>query len=490
MLTEFGLYIMLIYANERIMKRTELLFAAILVPLDWAMLALSAIVAYRLRFEESVTQIQPAIYTIPFGQFFGFAAATSLAWLVIFALSGAYAIRANRKITQEVRRVFYSCSIGVLIIIVLFFFNRDLFSSRFIILATYICSLIFVTLGRLIVLAIQRSLLKKGIGVKYIVLIGEGHVAQLISNEIANVKRLGYSIVSQADSWNQEVREYILKLQSTHRVDAIMLAQTERDPERQKDLYAFCDEYHITFLYAAALFDTQSSHTRIQPIAGIPVVEILRTPLDGWGRIWKRLFDIAFSLCALIILSPLYALIGLCIVIDSGRPIVFSRKDDGSRMMRVGQYGMPFWYFKFRTMKPNTDSLRYSKDLQEKNMRKGSPLVKIVDDPRITRFGAFLRRYSLDELLEFVLVLRGHMSVVGPRPHLPEEVAQYSTSARRVLNVKPGITGLAQVSGRSDLDFEDEVRLDTFYIEHWSFMLDMIIIIKTPFILFQKRRAL
>ncbi|MCW1930146.1 MAG: sugar transferase [Candidatus Kerfeldbacteria bacterium] len=472
------------------MKRTELLFAAILVPIDWAMLVLSAVVAYTLRFQESVTHIQPAIYTIPFSQFFGFACVTSALWLLIFALSSAYGIRANRKITEEVRRVFFSCSTGVLIIIVLFFFNRDLFSSRFIILATYVCSLIFVTLGRLIVLGVQRKLMQRGIGVKNIVLIGEGHVAQLISNEIANVKRLGYTIIFQADSWTEEVRQHIAQLQPTRTVDAIMLAQTERDPERQKDVYAFCDEQHMTFLYAAALFDTQSSHMRIQPIAGVPVVEVLRTPLDGWGRIAKRLFDIVFSLCALSILLPIYLIIALCILIDSGWPIVFSRKDNNDRVMRVGQYGKAFWYFKFRTMKPKTDSLRYSKELQEKNIRSGSPLVKIVDDPRITRVGAFLRRYSLDELLEFILVLRGEMSVVGPRPHLPEEVAQYSRAARRVLNVKPGITGLAQVSGRSDLDFEDEVRLDTFYIEHWSLMLDMIIIIKTPFILFQKRRAL
>jgi lipopolysaccharide/colanic/teichoic acid biosynthesis glycosyltransferase len=134
--------------------------------------------------------------------------------------------------------------------------------------------------------------------------------------------------------------------------------------------------------------------------------------------------------------------------------------------------------------------MRYDVELQKKNMRGGSPLVKIKDDPRVTRIGKIIRRFSIDELPEFFLVLRGDMSLVGPRPHLPEEVAQYTTHQRHVLHMKPGVTGLAQVSGRSDLTFEDEVRLDTFYMENWALWLDMIILVKTPFALIKKRRAL
>jgi lipopolysaccharide/colanic/teichoic acid biosynthesis glycosyltransferase len=123
-------------------------------------------------------------------------------------------------------------------------------------------------------------------------------------------------------------------------------------------------------------------------------------------------------------------------------------------------------------------------------MRSDSPLVKIKDDPRVTRVGKWIRRFSIDELPEFFLVLRGDMSLVGPRPHLPEEVAKYKKHHRRVLRMKPGITGLAQVSGRSDLNFEDEVRLDTFYMENWALWLDLVILVKTPFALIKSRRAL
>jgi lipopolysaccharide/colanic/teichoic acid biosynthesis glycosyltransferase len=152
--------------------------------------------------------------------------------------------------------------------------------------------------------------------------------------------------------------------------------------------------------------------------------------------------------------------------------------------------GKLFFYFKFRTMRPGTDSLRYDPSLQAQNLRTGSPLVKLRDDPRVTRIGAWLRRFSLDEFPEFFLVLKGDMSLVGPRPHLPEEVARYQQHHKQVLYMKPGITGLSQISGRSDLEFEDEVRLDVFYMEHWSLWLDLVILIKTPFRLLQKRNAL
>jgi lipopolysaccharide/colanic/teichoic acid biosynthesis glycosyltransferase len=134
------------------------------------------------------------------------------------------------------------------------------------------------------------------------------------------------------------------------------------------------------------------------------------------------------------------------------------------------------------------DSMRYN-ELADKNLRKDGPLVKIQDDPRITRVGKFIRRFSIDELPEIFLVLRGDMSLVGPRPHLPEEVAKYERHHKKVLTIKPGITGMAQISGRSDLTFEEEVKLDTYYIENWSIFLDLTIILRTPLAILKRRSA-
>lgn len=472
------------------MKKAELIFGAILLPIDYILLVAAGCTAYFLRFQTSLTQLPPALYEIPFQQYLVMVAITALGWTVIFALYGLYNMRGTRRIVEEVRRVFSACSTGVLLIIIVFFFQRGLFSSRFIILGAYALAVIYVTVGRVLVLYAQRAAFRRGIGIRNVVLIGEGHTTQLIANELSNKRSLGFHIKLQFDAFTDEAKEKIAEYHERSGVDELIFTDLAISKNKKEEMYEFCDENNIVFRYAAALFDTQSTHVAIQPVAGIPVIEVQSIRLDGWGRIVKRLFDIVGSLLLIILTSPIMLLAAIAILIDSGRPIFFSRLDDGSLLRRIGQFGKPFFYFKFRSMKPNTDSLRYDVSLQEKNMREGSPLVKIKDDPRVTRVGKWIRRFSIDELPEFFLVLRGDMSLVGPRPHLPEEVAQYKKHHRRVLRMKPGITGLAQVSGRSDLNFEDEVRLDTFYMENWAPWLDVVLLVKTPFALLKSRRAL
>ncbi|MFA6369613.1 MAG: sugar transferase, partial [Patescibacteria group bacterium] len=188
------------------------------------------------------------------------------------------------------------------------------------------------------------------------------------------------------------------------------------------------------------------------------------------------------------LLSPVFLLTALAIKLDSRGPVFFSRRDDGTPVTRVGESGRPFRYFKFRSMRDKVDSMRYN-ELADRNIRGDGPMVKIKDDPRVTRVGKFIRRFSIDELPELFLVFAGKMSLVGPRPHLPEEVAKYEHHHKKTLTIKPGITGLAQVSGRSDLLFEEEVKLDVYYIENWSLLLDFSILLKTPAAVLKKREA-
>jgi lipopolysaccharide/colanic/teichoic acid biosynthesis glycosyltransferase len=182
----------------------------------------------------------------------------------------------------------------------------------------------------------------------------------------------------------------------------------------------------------------------------------------------------------LIILSPLFLILSLIIKIDSAGPVF-------AQLERIGEGGEKFVLFKFRSMIRDAHQLK--KNLIALNERNDGPLFKIKNDPRITRFGRFLRKTSLDELPQLFNVIKGEMSLVGPRPHEPEEVAKYQKHHRKVLTIKPGITGLAQISGRSDLNFEEEVKLDTYYIENWSLKLDIQIIIKTPFIVLTTKSA-
>jgi len=471
------------------MKKIELIFGGLLVPLDYCMLVLAAISAYFLRFQKPLTGLQPVLYTVPFETFLKMVGLVAVFWLVIFALAGLYHIRGTRRLVEEFKKIFLACATGVLLIVIIFFFQRDFFSSRFIILAAFGFALVYVTIARFIVIYIERFLFKKGIGVHNVVLIGDAHTNNVIANELGQKKSLGLKVKLKFLNFDHKAQKAIEAYLSKTTLDELIQTNPNMDKEESLRLYEFCDERHIVYKYAAALFDTQSVNISVQPIAGVPIIEVKPTPLDGWGKIVKRCFDIFGSLILLILSSPFMLLTAILIFFDSGRPIFYYRNEDQKKTARIGQYGRPFFYFKFRSMVPNQHYKRY-KELAAQNTRKDSPLVKIENDPRITRVGKIIRRFSFDELPEFFLVFKGTMSLVGPRPHLPEEVARYKRHHKRVLNMKPGVTGLAQISGRSDLDFEDEVRLDTFYMENWSLWLDIVILIKTPFILFKRRKAL
>ncbi|CAI2654125.1 putative sugar transferase EpsL [Apilactobacillus kunkeei] len=193
----------------------------------------------------------------------------------------------------------------------------------------------------------------------------------------------------------------------------------------------------------------------------------------------KRLFDIAASLFALLITLPLTFVVSLCIYLDDRGPIFYTQE-------RIGKDGKPFRIYKFRSMCQNADAKK--KELTEQNEVNGA-MFKISNDPRVTRVGCFIRRHSIDELPQLINVLLGNMTVVGPRPPLPEEVNQYSKHDKERLKVKPGCTGLWQVSGRNSLDFDEMVELDINYIEHASLLLDMKICFKTIWIMIYPNEA-
>jgi len=473
------------------MKKTDLLFAIILVPIDFLMLVIAAITAYYLRVGSFVTEIRPVIYTLSIGQYLSYTFLVAIFWLIIFAFAGLYAIKSGRKFSQEFSRIFFACSTGVLAIIVAIFFKRELFSSRFIILAVWFFAIFYVTFGRVIIYEIQKLFLKKGFGAKKIIIIGADKNTEVIIKELKDKPQLGYQIIKTYQTFNADTQNEILALHKGESVDEIILADPNIEKEIILKLIDFTEANHIVFRFVADIFEAKTSRISVDAFAGIPIFEIKKTKLEGWGRIYKRIFDITASGIFIILTSPIMLITALAIKLNSKGPVFFSKLDNGTPVQRMGQYGKPFQYFKFRSMIDKSDSLRYSQALQDLNLRKGTPLVKIKNDPRITNVGKFIRKYSIDELPELFLVFIGKMSLVGPRPHLPEEVAKYKDYQKRVLDIKPGITGMAQISGRSDLDFDEEVKLDTYYIENWSIWLDLQILLKTPkVVLFPNREAL
>ena len=470
------------------MKKSESFFSVLLVPLDFFLLLLAAISAYKIRFSESWIEIRPIIFDLPFNDYLQTAIFISLLWILIFIIAGLYQIKISGQLAQELRKVFLASSTGLALIAILIFFQRDLFDSRFIVLVAYVLAILYVSIGRSFVRWLQKKLLKRGVGLRKIVLIGNSKTTDNFVSEFSANKKFGFEVVKRFRDFSLESVKELNEIISGQVIDEIIQADPNLSKAETMRLYDFATDNHIIYKYVADLLEVKVLRSEVAEVMGVPVVEVKRTTLEGWGKIWKRAFDIVASSILILIFSPVILLTMLAIFLDSKGPIFFYKRDDGTLLTRIGEGGRPFKYFKFRSMIPNSDSMRY-KELADRNVRGDGPMVKIKDDPRVTRIGKFIRRWSIDELPELFLVFIGRMSLVGPRPHLPEEVAKYENYHRKTLSVKPGITGLAQVSGRSDLSFEEEVKLDVYYIENWSLLLDISILLRTPLAVFKHREV-
>jgi exopolysaccharide biosynthesis polyprenyl glycosylphosphotransferase len=248
-----------------------------------------------------------------------------------------------------------------------------------------------------------------------------------------------------------------------------VLACPEMDGGRLRELAWELEQTGTDLFVAPALLDVAGPRTTIRPVAGLPLLHVDHPELAGAKQAVKTVFDKACAALALLVLAPLFAAIAVSIRLADHGPVFF-------RQTRIGKHGRGFTLYKFRTMVP--DAEQHKSRLAARNEADGV-LFKIRRDPRVTRPGAWLRRWSLDELPQLINVLAGDMSLVGPRPALPEEVACYGGHMRRRLVVKPGLTGLWQVSGRSDLPGEEAERLDLHYVENWSLALDLQVLWKT-----------
>lgn len=469
------------------MKRFELFFTFLQLPVDYCMLIAAGFGAYALRFSTWVTRIRPVFFAtnLNWNRYWPIVLVVAMGWLVIFALSGLYSANPNRKFARDLTRVIMACSTGFAAITIYVFFTLQKFDSRFLVLASWIFSIIFVAFGRLLLRGIKGLLYRSGIGLRRTIIIGAQAVAQTIKHTLSAEPRLGYAVVATFDHFSPTLCPAVL----AYSPDEIIFTDPKSREDEALSAIDFANEYHLTFKYSADLFATISSNMSVSTIAGIPIIELRRTRLTGWGRIFKRLFDIVGATLCLILCLPLYLVVSVIILIETGRPVIYKNE-------RVGQNGKKFFTLKFRTMyqkfctgpqfgAKGEEALQTEAELIKKQSKSG-PVYKIQNDPRITPVGRFIRAWSLDETPQFWNVLKGEMSLVGPRPHQPREVAQYEKHHKIVLAIKPGITGLAQISGRSNLSFDEEVKLDAFYIENWNLYLDLIIFIKTPFVVIKK----
>ncbi len=472
-------------------RRLDLTFTALLLPLDICALFMAAISAYALRFSRFVAEVLPILQNLNFTEYLTRAAFFVFIWLILFTLIGLYTTT-PRRAWSELGRIIVACGAGTMVIIATVFFRREITTSRFIVLAVLAFSILYVWIGRLFLRVIRHMLLRARVGHRLFAIVGASETADTLEQTYHDRPILGITIVARFDGWNEKTRKALLKLKEQDQIEGVLLADPDVKKSQALELITFAEEQHLTFTYLADLFAAKFTNIKVSTDAGVPIIEVKRTPLDGWGSIAKRAFDIIVSAFCLIVVSPILLLSILALAIEDGFPVIFHNE-------RVGERGSLFTVLKLRTMwrkysigKQFGDARKNialeEKLIKEKSIKTGA-IYKIANDPRITPVGSFLRRWSLDELPQFWNVLRGDMSLVGPRPHQPREVAQYQSHHLRVLAIRPGITGMAQISGRSDLEFEDEARLDTWYIENWSPLLDLYIVLKTPFVVLQRKGA-
>mgnify|MGYP001613694581 CR=1 FL=1 len=469
------------------MKKFELTFAFAQLPLDYLLIVLAGFTAYALRFTSFTTSIRPVLFDLAWTKYWPLVLLTALVWIIIFALSGLYNTTPSRKLASDLTRVFMACSTGFAAITVYVFFALEKFDSRFLVLVGWVLAIIYVSLGRIIMNGLKKLMHRAGFGLRKFVIIGKETIADQIKEVLTSRRSLGYRIIKIFPHFNLASQEFLKQ----NRPDELIFTDPKAHGDESIEAIDFANEHHITFKYSADLFSTISTNMAVSTIGGIPIIELRLTRLTGWNRIIKRLVDIVGSTFFIFLFSPLFILISIAIILETGFPVIYKNE-------RVGQEDEKFFTLKFRTMyqkfstgpqfgRQGEEALKTEQELIATQSIKSGPIYKIKNDPRITLLGRFLRRSSLDELPNFFNVLKGEMSLVGPRPHQPREVQGYKRQHKIVLAIKPGITGLSQISGRNNLTYEEEINLDTFYIENWNLYTDLIILIKTPFVVLAKK---
>ncbi len=427
---------------------------------------------------------------------------TILVRLAMLSYQRVYRLQGAFSFIAEFLKIFKAVSIGSLLMIAFTFLFRGGFAfreysySRGVFALDFVIALFVYSVFHLGLRFLQTQFRNRGINLIPTLIVGTNSEAEQTIRELRQRRDLGYRVVGVVEtdgikphSWPADLVDIIAgKFENLSEIirdleiqEVIITDNNIPSEELFEAMMQVGRKRKVEFRLAPSLFNFLPQKTSVEQIGVLPMVRLFREPLSDVERFIKRTSDIVIAALILLILSPVCLIISWLIKLDSKGSILF-------RQDRVGMDGRKFLCYKFRTMKSDSDE-NLHREAYQKNIEglseanAGDELKpvfgKVKNDPRVTRIGKFLRRTSLDELPQFLNVLRGDMSVVGARPPIPYEVEEYDIWHRKRLDMKPGITGLWQVSGRNRLNFEEMVKLDLFYIENWSIWLDLKIILLT-----------
>ncbi|MBI3968158.1 MAG: sugar transferase [Chloroflexi bacterium] len=434
--------------------------------------------AWWLRYVYELGPEVPQPYYADLSNFVRLQVGLTIALLLIYTYKGLYNFAAGRSLLDEASIIVGGALLGLASIIVFVFYDRTEYLSR--LLFAYVLVL---TIGLLLVVRwFERMLLdylrQKGLGLRRTLIVGAGPLGRMVVQSIVARPDFGYLVVGFVDDdRSDDIARFpflgptrdVGAISRRERIDEVIIALPAASHESILRIMRLCERARVSFRLVPDFYELSLDRVHVQDLDGIPLIGIKEAQIRGLNRVLKRGLDLAVVVPLLPVAAVLSLVIAIAIKLDSTGPVLF-------RQVRVGRGGAPFIAYKFRSMRHGADA--ELEKLLARNEATG-PLFKMRKDPRLTRVGRWLRRTSLDELPQFLNILRGDMSLVGPRPPVPKEVDQYEEWHRRRLNAAPGLTGMWQVSGRSNLTFDEMVLLDLWYIENWSLGLDFKILLRT-----------
>ena len=453
--------------------------AILVVAGDIVLINLAFLLAYYVRYQLQLFRPVLDPNTAPFNAYIPVQAAYTVLMLLFLSLDGVYRRRREGGWFDELYRIANATTTAVVILIAGTFIVQPLVYSRLLPIEVGVLTIVALGAARAVRYSVSAQLRKRGIGLDRVLIVGAGEIGRAVMRNLVARPELGYQVVgfvdddlSKGDLGRFKALGGLDSIGGAiraERIDEVIITLPWMYHRTIMGLVRSCEAMGVRARVVPDLFQLSLSRVNFDDMGGIPLSGLKETSIPRAGRLVKRALDVTLSLVALVVFSPVFALISLLIRLDSPGPAVFTQR-------RIGEGGRPFDILKFRSMQVGAEEQQAQ--LQDLNQASG-PLFKIKAVPRLTRMGRLLRPSSLDELPQFVNVLRGEMSIVGPRPGLPPEVAQYQPWQRQRLEVPPGMTGLWQVSGRSDLLFDEMCLLDVYYIENWSLGLDLTIMLKT-----------
>ena len=449
--------------------------------------------SYELRYTYRIGAMVPVGRdTLGFTQWAQHALVAIIFCLMVFGARGVYQV--YRKMTWGDYIPLIVTSYGIAIAgVILFAFFIQFSPSR----AIYIYVLVIGTtlmLGhRAITLALRSRLFERGVGVDHAVIVGESENARRLAQSLLGQSQWGYALqgfVSNREDlprinvatengirWTERLggTQDLATVAEQFHIDDVFIIEADHSHDEIDKMIESCRSIGVRFRMVPELLQISMDRVDITEINGLPLIGVRDASIRGWSALLKRSMDVLLSLVLLLLLAIPTAILALLIRRDSEGPVFYTQT-------RIGQYGRPFEMVKFRTMYTDADERR---DQVMSEAGGDVRLFKDKFDPRITRVGVWLRKFSIDEMPQIWNVFRGEMAFVGPRPPLPREVVEYQTWHQQRLLVRPGMTGLWQVNGRSDLSFDQMVRLDLYYAENWSLWLDIKILLRTiPAVIF------